>query len=57
MGPALNQYLLHVIKIIAMIIISIWQPEMKAIFLIEQNYNPVFKKKSQEGNPSQTYAI
>lgn len=45
MGPVLNQYWLHVTKLIAMMIISIWQPEMKAIFLTEKNYNPVFKKK------------
>lgn len=57
MGPALNQYLLHVIKLIAMMIISTWQPEMKAMFLIKQNHNPVFKKKNQERNPSQTWAI
>lgn len=48
MRPTLNQYLLHVIKLIAMMIISIWQPEMKAIFLIKQNYNPVFKKIKKE---------
>lgn len=48
MGPTLNQYLLHAIKLIAMMIISTWQPEMKAMFLIKQNHNFVFKKIKKE---------